>query len=282
MKLRPYTLDELTFAFSYQLYLRWHTHRSRPLQALTSLTEHDIAPLAGEYGIKVLECATGQTEILLLVGLRTSDSASACVSKIKGQISKHLRKAEGIDQPTNMLGTGYFACTSGKGTKHAIAGYLAAQAKHHGYANRAVPPVFEQAFSLSPEDETRLQSGHAQTILQFHLCLASSGRNGIFGSESGPSIAECWRGIEGEQKFKLTKVSFVPDHVHVAVRIHPSVAPANLVVELMNEAQALMSGEFREHMIQAGQNRLWEASAYVGSYGDISLMKIKGYMAKAL
>ena len=41
-------------------------------------------------------------------------------------------------------------------------------------------------------------------------------------------------GAQANSRFVLLKVSFLPDHVHVAVRVHPSVAPAVLVAELMN------------------------------------------------
>ena len=45
-------------------------------------------------------------------------------------------------------------------------------------------------------------------------------------------------------KIALVKVSFVPDHVHLALKMHPSVAPAEVVTTLMNSAQELVWRDF--------------------------------------
>ena len=69
-------------------------------------------------------------------------------------------------------------------------------------------------------------------------------------------------------------MSFVPDHVHVALRVHPARSPADTVVELMNAAQEVMEQE----LASAGLNRLWQPSAYVGSYGDLASPQVRSYI----
>ena len=71
-------------------------------------------------------------------------------------------------------------------------------------------------------------------------------------------------------------MSFVPDHVHIALRNHPAVSPAAIAAVLMNTAQAVM----QEELIEAGVNRLWMNSAYVGAYGDLSNAQIRKFMEK--
>jgi REP element-mobilizing transposase RayT len=84
--------------------------------------------------------------------------------------------------------------------------------------------------------------------------------------------------METERQFALRKVSFVPDHVHVAVRAHPAVVPAQVVLELMNRAQHIMWERFPGAVIRARVERLWQPSAYVGSYGDLATPQIQQHI----
>ena len=76
----------------------------------------------------------------------------------------------------------------------------------------------------------------------------------------------------------LENVSFFPDHVHLAVRIHPSVSPAQMVTALMNAAQERLWSGFPDSVIRAGVSRLWQPSAYTGAFGDLESAKIAAYV----
>ena len=62
--------------------------------------------------------------------------------------------------------------------------------------------------------------------------------------------------------------------------LHPAVGPANVVVTLMNEAQRLMAEEFSAELVRASLGRLWQASAYVGSYGDLATPQVQAYIRR--
>jgi len=274
---QPYTLEELHFAYAYHLYVRWHTHRWQPSPAIPLLTQPVLQSLLDRHGIRVLNVQTDPRELVTVASLKLTDSAAAAVSKIKGTVSKWLREQTASEAP-KLLGEGYFACTSGNSTRDKVEAYLSKQGTHHGYAQRTIAPVYEQQFDCADAVDDRLQPRHARAVLRFHVVLASMHRKGVFGRESGPRIAETWQSLGAEEKFFVEKVSFVPDHVHVAVRLHPSVKPAALVVELLNSAEALMHREFPEHLIAMGAERLWQPSAYVGAYGDVTSGVVKKYI----
>jgi REP element-mobilizing transposase RayT len=153
-----------------------------------------------------------------------------------------------------------------------------AQGDHHGYASQIRPPLHVETFETLPGDETRLQSPHARTRLRFHVVLATWRRQGVFGAQAGAAIARAWRDLEQTSRFALLKVSFVPDHVHIALNVHPVVAPGPLVVELMNAAQLVIWRDFSGDAIQARIERLWQPSAYVGSYGDLATPQFQAYL----
>ncbi|HEV3084614.1 MAG TPA: IS200/IS605 family transposase [Gemmataceae bacterium] len=278
MHAEPYELSSIRFAYCYHAYLRWSTHRLRPHAPLAGLTQPVLAELVAPFNIHVLECTASPTDVRLLVSLKPEESISSCASKLKGKTSRWLRESLNLAEPTNLLSKGYFACTSGKSTTEQVEKYLNQQGEHHGYAKRVVPPVFVQAWTPTTAEEALLSANHAFTRLDFHCVLATWRRHGVFGAPEGKAVSACWRRLQSALKFALLKVSFVADHVHLAVRVHPGVAPGALIVSLMNQAQHFLYAEFPQEVIRAGVERLWQPSVYVGSHGDLASPQIQKYV----
>lgn len=273
MRLVPYTSDELAFAYVYHVYLRWQTHRRHQVSALAELDATVLDQLASPYGIHLLACEAMPTESRILISLRPNEAVATAVSKLKGQTAKWVNERSG-----GRLARGYFGCTSGKSASAAIEAYLAAQSHHHGYSQRLLPPVFVKTFERPMGDETRLESPHAKTLLRFHIVLTTWWRRGTFRAESGQAVSERWRTLEESERFALLKVSCLPDHVHLAVRTHPSVVPGELVAALMNAAQEVVWERFADDAIPARAERLFQPSAYLSSFGDLATPQIEAYL----
>lgn len=278
MLIEPYRRDELRFAYCYRLYLRWRTHCAKPCEPLARLDRAVLEEIASKFGIRILESASDRTDLLALISLTPDETISGCVGKLKGQVSKWLREALQLPQPEDLLSRGYFACTAGKSSGEAVEQYLSQQSEHHGYDKRILPPVHVESFNLSAADEARVSPKHAAVIAQFHLVLATSGRRGVFGSQEGRAVTAEWRKSQTRLQMALIKVSFLPDHVHIALRAHPSASPANLALELMNTAQQFVFERFPDTVIQARMPRLWQSSGYIGGYGDLVSPKIRKYI----
>jgi REP element-mobilizing transposase RayT len=276
MHIEPYAIDECRFAYCYHVYLRWGTHRRHACAALPRLSCTVARELAREYGIELLEWETAETEVRTLVSLRPEETVAACAGKLKGRTSKWLRRELKLAQPTALLSKGYFACTAGKSNQAAIDHYLDRQGEHHGYADRVVPPVHVRTFE--DDEAVHVRAPHAFTLLRFHLVLGTWGRRGVFGQEEAQAVTEAWRAAEAGNQFTLLKVSFVPDHVHLALRAHPAVVPGALVVHLLNVAQQVIWSRFAKAAIQAGIPRLWQPGAYLGSFGDVTTSRIQQYL----
>ncbi len=153
MLLQPYHPHELQFAYCYRLFVRWRTHCARPYLPLVGMDQMLLNRLVNQYDIHVLECASNATDLMAAVSLQPAETISACVGKMKGQVSKWLRQALQLTRPTNLLSKGYFACTVGKSTREAVEQYLSRQAEHHGYNQRKLPPVFVEEYEFNDEDE---------------------------------------------------------------------------------------------------------------------------------
>ena len=273
MRKTDYAADDIRFAYANRVYLRWQIYRGRKSEPLTRLDCATMRALTAKYAIHILECETDETEARLLVSLQPGESVSAAEGKLKGQAAKWLRQESG-----DRFARGYFACTSGKSTSNQIDAYLQSQAEHHGYANRVQPPVFVKTFGETPDDNARLQPPHAVAYLRYHIVVATWRRRGIFGAQAGDRVSQSWQSLEAIHCFRLLKVSFVADHVHMALRVHPRVVPARIVAILMKAAQDVIWSEFAADAIQASVERLWQPSAYVGGFGDLATPQIAAYI----
>jgi len=279
MLLQPYQPNELTFAWCYRVYFRWRTHRRKPNTALPNLSAEILGDLIKPYGIHLLELGTDAIDLRALVSLTPHESVSAAASKMKGRVSKWLTEQSPAEYAQH-LARGYFAVTSGESTADAIDAYLDRQGEHHDYADRARPPIFVRTDVATPETESILQTDHAITRLRFHIVLATWGRRGIFGSVAAEAVSDRWLQLQSDLRLVLDKISFLPDHVHLAVTLHPAVDPASVVVSLMNAGQEIVWSEFDHDAIQAGVERLWQPSAYLGSFGDLTSNAISAYVAR--
>ena len=221
MFIQPYQLDELQFAWCHRVYYRWQTHRTQPQPALRGLGQQTLCSILRPYGIHILEMSASDTDVKVLASLLPSETAAACAGKMKGRVSKWLGEQGDPRQSTNQkrLSRGYFACTTGKSTADAVNRYLAKQGEHHGYASRVRPPEFVRQYAITVEDEQRLHANHAVTVLQYHIVLSTWKRKGVFVRATAEATADAWRRIQGRYQMSIEKVSFVPDHVHLAVLI---------------------------------------------------------------
>ena len=276
--IQPYHLDELHFAWSYRVYCRWQTYRGRPHPPLAGLDAAALGDLLRPYHIHVLEATGRANEFRMLTSLRPEETVAACMGKAKGRVSKWLREALGLQDAAKLLSRGYFACTTGKPSAEAVEHYLGHQGEHHGYAARINPPIFVERYPMTVADEADLRPQHAVTSLRLHIVLATWRRKGVFTQPEGRAVTARWRQMQRKFPMILEKVSFVPDHVHLAIHIHPQVSPAKLVVAMMNAAQELCWADFDQRVIRAGVARLWQPSAYIGAYGDLESKKITAYI----
>lgn len=280
MLIQPYEREVLQFAWCHRVYFRWRTWRRHEFPAVQDLTIDRLREILAPYKIHPLEFSSNTNDMRLLASLRPADSVSVAASKIKGRMNAEISLSSAGLNSTKSLARGYFAITVGKSTASAIESYLEKQGEHHGYAHRTLPPVFVRDFAITPEDERLLATDHAVTLLKFHLCLATWYRRGVFVPLAAEAVTERWRSLQPGFRYFLEKVSFVPDHVHLAVRVHPTVVPADLVVALMNASQELMWSRFDQYVISAGVDRLWQPSAYIGSFGDLTSNMVSQYVTR--
>ncbi len=278
MHLQSYISDDLRIAWCNRILIRCRTHRRRPLEPLERLTPEILKLLLEPYGVHLLELATTPTEFQAMLSLKPNESATTAASKTKGRISKWLTDQLGPSLSDDIrLARGYFAVTLGEPDSKSIDGYLSRQSEHHEYDQQVRPPVYVQSIDYDDEKrQEKLATDHASTLLRYHVVLATWHRRGVFIDATAKCVTERWRAMQ--EGFLIDKVSFVPDHVHIALTMHPTRSPLAVVTSLMNASQELMWECHPSVVIKSAVERLWQPGAYIGSFGALSSKAIKAYM----
>ena len=271
MFLTPYT--HLTWAYQLHYHLCFRTYRRRPFfnQNKDTLAEA-LNSLFGVYGYHCLELKLRASDVQLLLSLRPDHRISDVLKKLKGKSSTTLCPQLGIAPP--LWARGYLARSAGRVRLEAVKEYLNRQAEHHGYGQRALPPVFR---FRSPAPVV-LSVAHASFDLKHHLVLATAFRRGIFDSKAGEALVNYWTSVAKKHAFALDQATVLPDHVHVIVRITPKMSIQECALSLMNNGQHFMGKTFPERLIEAGINQLWQASAYAGSCGELPTALLKSFL----
>lgn len=276
MDLRPYTLDELRLAYCCHVYFRWQSYRRRSMPMFRDLVVSDFESRYPE--IHVLNIEATDRELAVLASLRPTESVASAASKLKGATSRFLRERLNPDHPEKLVAGGYFACTSGVSTSETLERYLDNQSAHHGYTNRHDSPIWLQTWPIKPVDLNVLQASHSATRVRWHLVLSTWNRVGLFTSPAAEAVSARWEVVAGARRARLLKISWVPDHLHLALASHPSMVPLELVLAFLNESQALMASQFNSSLLHVDSGRLWKPGAYVGTYGDLASPQIQAYL----
>jgi REP element-mobilizing transposase RayT len=72
--------------------------------------------------------------------------------------------------------------------------------------------------------------------------------------------------------------SMVPDHIHLIVRIVPSMSIEECALLLMNNGQHFVGKVYPQVLIEAGINQLWQPSAYAGTCGEYTSGLIQNWL----
>ena len=181
MNLHTYQPHELRFAFCYRVYFCLRTYRGHPISLLTELQRATLDALLGLYNVRVLECATNETDLRCIASLQPVEAISGCASKLKGRVSKWLREGLKLPHAAPTLSKGYFACTTGRARSKVVERYLILQAEHHP--------------SLSPASIAAVLMNSAQEVVKEELIQARVERLwmtrayfGSYGDLSSPQL----------------------------------------------------------------------------------------------
>ena len=275
MQLAPFTT--LNWAYQLHYYICFRTHRRRACFAEDRSAETLVSALTEicqRHDYRLLESKVYPDHFRCLLSLRPEQAVSTVIQTIKANSSRECNQRLGLTAP--LWARGYLARSVGRVPLSIVKQYLDQQSEHHGYDKRVRPPIFR----YRAEESVGLSVAHVAFELNHHLVFATRYRRGVFSSELGKKLGDYWLKVAEKHGFAIDRMTIVPDHAHLLVRIAPKISIADCAMALLNNGQYYI-GKYRpQALIEAGVDQLWQASAYAGTRGEFTTALIKHWLSE--
>jgi REP-associated tyrosine transposase len=264
MLLTPFT--SLSWAYQLHYYLCFRTHRRHPLSSSSiGKLPAVLGDICAQYHYKLLECRLQSDHVNSVISLQPAQSIAKVMQTIKANTAREIAETKPV------WARGYLARSVGRMRIDAVRLYLEQQAKHHGYDSRVLPPVYRFRAAHS----TQLEAAHTAFELNHHLVFATQQRKGFFTRDLAHALSDYWLRVAAVRGFAVDQLSFVPDHVHLLVRIVPKMSIEECALSLLNNGQHFIEMNYPQVLVQTGMEQLWEPSAYAGTCGEVTTTLLK-------
>jgi putative transposase len=276
MQLEPF--KEISWAFQLHYHICFRTHRRRTVfddRYRTAALSEALVDLCKINDIHLIEKDCQPAHVQMILSLRPRQLISDVLKTLKGRSSAILCPAFALTPP--LWARGYLARSAGRVRVQAVKHYLTTQGEHHGYAKRALPPVFRFR-ATEPEI---LTTAHSSFDLTHHLVLATRFRRGVFDSKTGEALVTYWIRVAAKHGFAVDQATVLPDHVHLLIRITPKISVEQVALSLMNNGQYCIARHFPWALVEAKIDQLWQPSAYVGTCGELPTALLKAFLRRA-
>ena len=248
----------LTWAYQLHYYLCFRTHRRcQSLPSIEVFLKTLVYEICERHDYHLLAYKSYPAQLRIVVSLRPNQPIAKVIQTIKTNTSRESKLS------SSLWARGYLAQSVGQVRISRVRKYFQQQSAHHGYNSRWLPPVYRYRAG----EPVKLWATHAVFDLSHHLVLSTRWRRGIFSSGVGRALTDYWLRVAAKRRFAIDRVTTVPDHIHLIVRIVPSMSIEECALFLMNNGQYFMAKNYPQLLIQARIDQLWEGSAYAGTCG---------------
>ena len=213
--------------------------------------------------LRLLEHAWASDGISLTFGATPETSPVRIAALAKGRLQHALRvegKPVAFSRKVSLRSIGH-------GTRETIEAYVRTQLKRE----RLADPRFEEGLrklsfcdpkvDLSCPSSTR--SGRYWYNL--HLVLVVAGRYRVAWGVGTGDIQDCYRRIARDNGHEISSLSFMPDHVHMALRGNVERSPQEIALAFQNGVAGHMGC------------RIWEFSYYVGTFSEYTMEAVRSH-----
>jgi len=270
--------ENLASAYQLHYYICARTKFNKPSFEPTMLAEFKphLESICEQYGYHLLRWNAYENQIRVLVSLRPEHWLADVTGRLKGNLSRLLRRQHPELIVGQLWSRGYFAKTVGTVNQETISRYIAEQAAHHGYRGGSATLVCEYD---SPTQLPRLwRHNHATFNLSHHLVLETQQHKEVFDDVTGKCLIDYWLRVAEKKRFAIGQIRVLPNHAHLFVCLYPTMSVLECVRALMNNSWAMMTRRFGGVLKQTKAWNLWESSFYAGSTGSVTTAEVKSYL----
>jgi len=240
--------------------IAYQLHWSLTLFAKTALPPAEVWQPALEAaiesdGVRLLEyCESDPTNAQFFLSTKPEVSPSEVVRSVKGRLQYQLRAS--IPQ----LWQRHYSITSVGDTNHSVLqGYVAKQIEHHQVADpRAVEVLSQSQFNDVKVDLNReCTSSYGKFTNNLHVVLENAERLAEIRPEVFAASQKMLVGVCQKKEWRLSRVAFLPNHLHLLVGCGVTDKPCDVVFSIMNNLA-----------YAHGMKAIYDFSFYVGTFGS--------------
>ena len=275
MLLEP--LNTISWAYQLHYYLCFRTRKRRPVfisPEHVGAIDAALTEICERHEYHLLQAMVYPDHLRCLVSLRPEHGISKVVQTIKANSARIFDAQFSMAPP--LWGRGYLARSVGRVRPGVIKHYISDQSEHHGYDKRIRPPVSR----YRAQESVELSEQHCTFDLNHHLVFATRYRRGVFESSLGDSLIQYWRRVASARGFAIDRVTILPDHLHLLVRVAPKMSIEECCLSLLNNGQHFVGQHAPEALIEAGIEQLWQPSAYAGTTGRVTTALVKAFLSE--
>jgi len=223
---------------------------------------HEIAPLWEEDGIRLLENYWSDEKIQLTFSTKPAVSPVVIAQRAKGRVQYALRKANTPQKFSKKLSIR----SVGNNTTKDVTEYIRSQVENETYIDPKFAQKMRQMTVIDPTVDLSIpsRSAHGRYWYNLHVVLVTAERHNVFDIDALELTRDgCFR-IANRKLYRLSGVSVMPDHLHLALRGDYNKSPEEIALEFKNNLAFLH-----------GQQAIWNSGFYVGTFGEYNMQAIR-------
>jgi len=116
--------------------------------------------------------------------------------------------------------------------------------------------------------------------LNEHVVLVTSARRDVFDKYIAPGLFEAMAKFSEAEGFYIERMSVLSDHMHLLLKLVPSMSIEACVLGLMNHSWQFMTERYYGVLKSAGAYNVWTESFYVSTVGEATTAQIKSFLGR--
>jgi REP element-mobilizing transposase RayT len=215
----------------------------------------ETAPHWQQDGLELLESRWSAEQLQMLFAVSPKVSPMLLAARAKGRLDHALRKAGlpiAFSRKVSVRAVG-------ENTRCDVEGYIERQVEREQLAD----PRFERALQELQYVDQRLDlsqpaaSSHGRYWYNLHLVLVTDGRWRIRDVNRLRQLRDATLKIAAKKQHAVSRLSVMPDHLHVALRPQIADSPLDVAYAYLNNLTYLLNC-----------GRIWQEGYYLGTFGE--------------
>jgi REP element-mobilizing transposase RayT len=234
----------------------------RPLGAEVAVLD-GILPLWEEDGMRLLERYWSDDKVQLTFSATPQVSPVFLARRAKGRLQHALREMvpafSGFSRKVSV-------CSVGHNCREDVEAYISSQVE----TARFVDPAFATSmreFTVVCRDvalSEPTESAHGRYWYNLHVVLVTAERYRIVDRPRLALLRDHSLKIAEKKGHKVSRLSVMPDHLHIALRGNIDHCPQEIALAFQNNLAHVL-----------GQVRVWAGTFYVGTFGEYDMWAIR-------